>query len=431
MEAWRTSVPIVPVVPIIPVVPIAPVVAIVPVVQIVPVVLIVSNVSMFQRTIDPLLASDKAQGACGSQGRASVPLAVFSLHALRFDVGLGVAGSSLVVHEVVVGLAEARTGGRGSSRFKAGGHVGAEALVACVHGDVDEVIDHDLHEEIDPRAVEQAGGVDEDGARVEGQEVGHPHERAAPLEEGILPRLRGQGGRAVGGAETVHEGLKLGRAALLAAAVVAVVVVEGAGPKSATTGQPGELLALVEATVELRPLATLEEEEVNLAVVVGERTLGGVAQEARHGTGGQGTDAPTGFETGKGLRPKAEDEGQIDSEKPHVARKSVEASADHGLLTRQARQLAVRGVAEVGQHQQHDAHEVVERVRVVEHPSRGQAEEDGDDGDGVGMDAQSLPDEGEEEADGAREMDVEPFLRVLRLHGCLQEVLEAAVSHIV
>ena len=67
-------------------------------------------------------------------------------------------------HEVVVGLAEARTGGRGSSRFEAGGHVGAEVLVARVHGDIDEVIDHDLHEEIDPRAVEQAGGVDEDGA---------------------------------------------------------------------------------------------------------------------------------------------------------------------------------------------------------------------------------------------------------------------------
>lgn len=94
MEAWRTSVPIVPIVPVVPIIPvvqIAPVVAIVPVVQIVPVVLIVpvvpiapivliapvvlivSNVSMFQRTIDPLLASDKAQGACGSQGRASVP----------------------------------------------------------------------------------------------------------------------------------------------------------------------------------------------------------------------------------------------------------------------------------------------------------------------------------------------------------------------
>ena len=380
----------------------------------------------------PPLGSDKDQGACGSQEAASIPPgSFFSLHALRFDVGPGVAGSSLVVHEVVVGLAEARTGGRGSSRFEAGGHVGAEVLVARVHGDVNEVIDHDLHEEIDPRAVEQAGGIDEDGARVEGQEVGHPHERAAPLEEGVLPGLRGQGGRAVGGAETVHEGLKLGRAALLAAAVVAVVVVEGAGPESATTGQPGEFLALVDATVELRPLATLEEEEVDLAVVVGEGTLGGVAQEARHGTGGQGTDAPTGFETGQGLRPKAEDEGQIDSEKPHVARKSVEASADHGLLTRQARQLAVGGVAEVGQHQQHDAHEVVDRVRVVEHPSRGQAEEDGDDGDGVGMDAQSLPDEGEEEADGAREMDVKPFLRVLRLHGCLQEVLEAAVSHIV
>lgn len=44
MEAWRTSVPIVPIVPVVPIIPvvqIAPVVAIVPVVQIVPVVLIV------------------------------------------------------------------------------------------------------------------------------------------------------------------------------------------------------------------------------------------------------------------------------------------------------------------------------------------------------------------------------------------------------
>lgn len=101
MEAWRTSVPVVPVVPIVPVVPvvpiipvfpiapvfpivpvfpIAPVVPIVPVVLIAPVVLIVSNVSivsMFQRTIDPLLVSDKVQGACGSQEAASTPLAVF------------------------------------------------------------------------------------------------------------------------------------------------------------------------------------------------------------------------------------------------------------------------------------------------------------------------------------------------------------------
>ena len=97
MEAWRTSVPVVPVVPIVPiipvvliapvvpivpvvpiapVVPIVPVVVITPVVLIAPVVLIVSNVSivsMFQRTIDPLLVSDKVQGACGSQEADSVP----------------------------------------------------------------------------------------------------------------------------------------------------------------------------------------------------------------------------------------------------------------------------------------------------------------------------------------------------------------------
>ncbi len=105
MEAWRTSVPVVPIVPIVPVIPvvlIAPVVPIVPVFPIAPVFQsflffqssqsflssqsfqlfqlfqLFSIVSMFQRTIDPLLASDKAQGACGSQGRASVPLVVFS-----------------------------------------------------------------------------------------------------------------------------------------------------------------------------------------------------------------------------------------------------------------------------------------------------------------------------------------------------------------
>ena len=97
MEAWRTSVPVVPIIPVVliapvvpivpifpiaPVVPIVPVVVITPIVQIAPVVqiasvvLIVSNVSivsMFQRTIDPLLVSDKVQGACGSQEAASVP----------------------------------------------------------------------------------------------------------------------------------------------------------------------------------------------------------------------------------------------------------------------------------------------------------------------------------------------------------------------
>lgn len=103
MEAWRTSVPVVPIVPIVPVVPIipvvpivpvvqiAPVVAIVPVVQIVsvvpiapivliaPVVLIVSNVSMFQRTIDPLWRLIRLRALVTRRKRPRSPLAVFFL----------------------------------------------------------------------------------------------------------------------------------------------------------------------------------------------------------------------------------------------------------------------------------------------------------------------------------------------------------------
>lgn len=106
MEAWRTSVPVVPIVPIVPVIPvvlIAPVVPIVPVFPIAPVFQsflffqssqsflssqsfqlfqlfqLFSIVSMFQRTIAPLLVSDKVQGACDSQEADSVPPGSFFL----------------------------------------------------------------------------------------------------------------------------------------------------------------------------------------------------------------------------------------------------------------------------------------------------------------------------------------------------------------
>ena len=54
-------------------------------------------------------------------------------------------------------------------------------------------------------------------------------------------------------------------------------------------------------------------------------------------------------------------------------------------------------------------------VGEVEHPTCTDAQEDGEDGDGIGMDAQPIPQQGEHQADGAREVDIQPLLRVLRL----------------
>jgi hypothetical protein len=54
-------------------------------------------------------------------------------------------------------------------------------------------------------------------------------------------------------------------------------------------------------------------------------------------------------------------------------------------------------------------------VGEVEHPPGTDAQEDGEDGNGIGMDTQPIPQQGKNQADGTREVDIQPLLRVLRL----------------
>jgi len=123
--------------------------------------------------------------------------------------------------------------------------------------------------------------------------------------------------------------------------------------------------------------------------------------------------------TGNVLTHHAEGECKIDKEEPYIARSPVQHAPHQGLLACQARHLSVGGIAEVGQHQQHHAKDVVSQICEVEHATSGGAEENAQDGDGVGMHAEFIPEEGKHQSDGACEVYVEPFFCIVGFKRCL------------
>ena len=138
--------------------------------------------------------------------------------------------------------------------------------------------------------------------------------------------------------------------------------------------------------------------------------------EAHEGTVDESPDAPLPVGARDVLVPQPEHDGQVDAEEPHVAGKAVEHAPYQRLLARHAGHLPVCRVAEVGQHQQHHAADVVRQVGIVEHPASTYSQEDAEDGDHVRMDVELIPEQGERQADGTGEVDVEPLLGVLRFH---------------
>ena len=113
--------------------------------------------------------------------------------------------------------------------------------------------------------------------------------------------------------------------------------------------------------------------------------------------------------------PHAQGDGQIAEEEPDVAGEAVEHAAHEGLMIGQTGHLAVSGVAEVGQHQEHHATDVPPQLRVIEAPAGTCAEKHREDGDEIGGGSELDPHQGKGESDGAREVDIEPLLSVVRL----------------
>ena len=176
--------------------------------------------------------------------------------------------------------------------------------------------------------------------------------------------------------------------------------------------------ALIDGTlrdiaVELAALLAQQEIKVYLTIIVGHHALWLVAEHA--GTKAKEERQHVSPEAHCGIPGAAltEDDGEIDEEEPHVLREAIKHAAHKGFLARQTCHLSVSGVAEVTEHQQQHTNKVVRKVGEVEHTACRRAEENGEDGDGIGMDAHLHPHEGKDQTDGTGEMYVKPLLGVV------------------
>ena len=180
-----------------------------------------------------------------------------------------------------------------------------------------------------------------------------------------------------------------------------------------------ENLTLLLEVVQLTAGLSFQEKQVDVAVIVGQRTLLAVA----HRTGEQGNQPDINAPGLSGSLPdmerkrlvhQAQADGRINRNKPKVAGKSVEHTSPAGFLAGHTRQLSVAAVIMVGPYQQEDTNQRMGHVGIIEHYPCRHPEDDGQDGHHIGMDAETLEKQGPHITDGAIEMDVQ---KLFCIHG--------------
>ena len=154
---------------------------------------------------------------------------------------------------------------------------------------------------------------------------------------------------------------------------------------------------------------------MNLTIVVGQGALLGVEAKTRQGTQYKPCEAPLVIRKGDILMPETDHDTQVDGDKPHITGKTIEHSTNKGLLTRDTCHLSVGRVTEVGEHQQQHTTDIRPEVCILEHPSSCHSQEDGEDGDNVGMDFELVPQQGKSQTYRTRKVDIEPLFCILRL----------------
>ena len=290
----------------------------------------------------------------------------------------------------------------------------------AVHVDVNNLEYGDVEEEKHVGDVQQTAGVEHDCPAVERENIGVLHQRTAAVEK-FLPDMR----RTLAACR-VKELLKLRGSTLLTTAIAGVVVIKNSAQIVVARKAP-ERFQLLRAVVELTALLAFQEEQVYLAIIIGQGALARVANNASQVGQGPHPEAPREsgewrVESGENvdkrnlLRHQAQTEGCIDAEEPHVAGKAVEHTAYKRFLVGEAGKLAVGRVAEVGEHQEDNTADVVGEVGVIEHQGGTHAQEDGKNGDGIGVNSELLPNQGKEQADGACKNFIEPLFRVFRFY---------------
>ena len=160
----------------------------------------------------------------------------------------------------------------------------------------------------------------------------------------------------------------------------------------------------------LTTLLPLQEEEVDVSVIVGHGCLLAVAEACRQRQNPD-PDAPR--------RGEPEHDGQVDGDEPAVARGSIEDASQFRLLSGESSQLTVGTVVLIGPDQQEHAYHIEPQVVEIEHDTCCHAQEYRGDGDGIGRYTQLIEEQGPLVAQRAIENQINPFLCVGRLEGCL------------
>ena len=135
-----------------------------------------------------------------------------------------------------------------------------------------------------------------------------------------------------------------------------------------------ENLTLLLEVIQLTACLSLQEEQVDVAVIIGQRTLLAMAHRTREPGYQPDINAPglsgsfSQMER-KRLVHQAQTDSGIDGDKPKITGKSVEHTSPAGFLAGHTCQLPVATIIMVGPHQEENTNQRMRHVGVVKHHS--------------------------------------------------------------
>lgn len=225
-----------------------------------------------------------------------------------------------------------------------------------------------LENEIEPRFVDEEREEERDCPRVEGQDVRVLHQWAASLQKGFPDMWRNmEMPRFV--TELFVERLESGSHLLLRTGVTDVEKLERFGNQIILPAEclieRFQILGVTQFTARF----SFQEKKVDVAVIVCQLALFGVADETGKGGNQPNPDAP--------LVVEPHTDGEIDGEEPKVARKTVEHTSEFGLLSGHACQLSVCAVIHVGPDEQQHPDDIDVQVFEVKTIAGSHSQQDG------------------------------------------------------
>ena len=151
---------------------------------------------------------------------------------------------------------------------------------------------------------------------------------------------------------------------------------------------------------------------MNLAVVVGQTALNGMATKAGHDAESPDFPAP--------LRHQSERDGKVDADKPEVASRTIQNSAQGTLLVGKTCQLSVATVINICPDEQEDAQDVNSQIVEIEADARSYAEKDGKNGHHVRGDMKHAEKSCPLVTDGTIEININMLLGIRRFQRSLK-----------